>query len=104
MLHAPGMAPGDVAVLAYSDTRAPVEWTLADLRSAVARARGGLIAAGVGRGDRVAAWMPNVPETYALMLATASLGAVFSSCAPEFGAKAVIDRLRQIEPAILFVT
>ncbi|MBO3734408.1 acetoacetate--CoA ligase [Glycomyces niveus] len=104
VLNAPGMAPGDVAVLAYSDTRAPIEWTLTDLRSAVAKARGGLIAAGVGRGDRVAAWMPNVPETYALMLASASLGAVFSSCAPEFGAKAVIDRLRQIEPAILFVT
>ncbi|GAA2272716.1 acetoacetate--CoA ligase [Glycomyces scopariae] len=103
VLAAPGMDDGDVAVLGYSDTRAPVEWTLAELRSQVARLRAGLLAAGVGSGDRVAAWMPNVPETYALMLATASIGAVFSSCAPEFGARAVVDRLRQVEPAVLFV-
>ncbi|SDK90231.1 acetoacetyl-CoA synthetase [Glycomyces sambucus] len=103
VLAAPGMDAGDVAVLGYSDTRAPVEWTLAELRSQVARLRAGLLAAGVGSGDRVAAWMPNVPETYALMLATASIGAVFSSCAPEFGARAVVDRLRQVEPAVLFV-
>jgi acetoacetyl-CoA synthetase len=104
VLAAPGMGAGDVAVKGYSDTRAPVEWTLEELRAAVARLRAGLLAAGVGRGDRVAAWMPNVPETYALMLASASIGAVFSSCAPEFGARAVVDRLAQIEPAVLFVT
>ncbi|WP_232822751.1 acetoacetate--CoA ligase [Glycomyces dulcitolivorans] len=104
VLAAPGMGAGDVAVKGYSDTRAPVEWTLEELRAAVARLRAGLLAAGVGRGDRVAAWMPNVPETYALMLAAASIGAVFSSCAPEFGARAVVDRLAQIEPAVLFVT
>ncbi|MFB9660445.1 acetoacetate--CoA ligase [Glycomyces mayteni] len=104
VLAAPGMGAGDAAVLAYSDTRGPFEWTLAELREAVARLRAGLLAAGVGRGDRVAAWMPNVPETCALMLASASIGAVFSSCAPEFGARAVVDRLKQVEPAILFVT
>ncbi|WP_232014027.1 acetoacetate--CoA ligase [Glycomyces terrestris] len=104
VLAAPGMGEADTAVRGYSDTRDPVEWTLRELRSAVARLRGGLLAAGVGRGDRVAAWMPNAPETYALMLAAASIGAVFSSCAPEFGARAVIDRLKQIEPAVLFVT
>ncbi|MEU6249513.1 acetoacetate--CoA ligase [Glycomyces sp. NPDC047010] len=104
VLAAPGMDAGDTAVLAYSDTRGPVEWTLTELREAVARLRAGLLAAGIGRGDRVAAWMPNVPETYALMLAAASIGAVFSSCAPEFGARAVVDRLKQVEPAILFVT
>ena len=53
------------------------------------------------RGDRVAAYAPNIPETYVLMLATASLGAIFSSCAPEFGTRSVIDRWRQIEPKVL---
>ncbi|GAB3648949.1 acetoacetate--CoA ligase [Glycomyces tarimensis] len=101
VLTAPGVGDDDVLVHAYSDTRAPVEWTLADLREAVARARSGLISHGVQRGDRVAAWMPNIPETFALMLATASLGAVFSSCAPEFGSRAVIDRFAQIEPKVL---
>ena len=56
---------------------------------------------GVGRGDSVAAYMPNIPETVVLMLATATLGAVFSSCAPEFGASAVLDRFGQIEPTVL---
>jgi acetoacetyl-CoA synthetase len=104
VLAAPGMAETDTAVKAYSDTRETFEWSLARLRSEVARLRTGLLEAGVGRGDRVAAWMPNVPETYALALASAAVGAVFTSCAPEFGARAVIDRLRQVEPAILFVT
>ncbi|GAB3992857.1 hypothetical protein GCM10029992_03030 [Glycomyces albus] len=101
VLTAPGVADDEVLVRGYSDARAPVEWTLEDLREAVARARAGLVAHGVGRGDRVAAWMPNIPETLALMLASASLGAVFSSCAPEFGSRAVLDRFSQIEPKIL---
>jgi acetoacetyl-CoA synthetase len=104
VLAAPGMGDTDTVVKAYSDTRETFAWSLARLRSEVAGLRLGLLEAGVGRGDRVAAWMPNVPETYALALASASIGAVFTSCAPEFGARAVIDRLRQVEPAILFVT
>ena len=60
-----------------------------------------LRAAGVGPGDRVAAWMPNAPETYALMLAAASLGAVFSSTSPDFGVEGVVDRFGQIEPTVL---
>ena len=61
------------------------------------------IAAGprVGPGDRVAAYMPNIPETIAAFLATASIGAVWSSAAPEFGARSVIDRFAQIEPKVL---
>ncbi|WP_246039428.1 acetoacetate--CoA ligase [Glycomyces buryatensis] len=101
VLTAPGADDDEVLIRAYSDSRDPVEWTLADLREATARARAGLVAHGVRRGDRVAAWMPNIPETLALMLATASLGAVFSSCAPEFGAKAVLDRFKQIEPTVM---
>src|SRR5207248_6683904 len=56
---------------------------------------------GVGEGDRVAAYMPNIPETVAAFLACASLGAVWSSAAPEFGARSVIDRFAQIEPKVL---
>ena len=56
---------------------------------------------GVGRGDRVAAYLPNIPETIVALLATASLGAIWSSCAPEFGVRAVIDRFGQIEPTVL---
>ena len=60
--------------------------------------------AGVVAGDRVVAYLPNIPETVVIMLAAASIGAVFSSCSPDFGVQGVIDRFGQIEPKILFVT
>ncbi len=93
----------DVAVLAYSQTRERVELTFAELRVQVARARVGLARLGVGRGDRVAAYLPNIPETLVAFLATASLGAIWSSCAPEFGARSVVDRFAQVEPTVLLV-
>jgi acetoacetyl-CoA synthetase len=101
VLRAPGRADGDVVVVGRSQSRGPVELTVAELRDAVARAAAGLRRLGVRRGDRVAAYLPNIPETFVLMLATASLGAVFSSCAPEFGTRSVCDRWRQIEPSVL---
>jgi acetoacetyl-CoA synthetase len=61
----------------------------------------GLRRLGVGKGDRVAAYLPNVPETVVAMLATASIGAIWSSCAPEFGVSSVVDRFAQIEPKVL---
>src|SRR5262249_56241014 len=61
----------------------------------------GLRALGVGRGDRVAAYMPNIPETLIAFLAVSSIGAIWSSAAPEFGARSVIDRFAQIEPKVL---
>ncbi len=61
----------------------------------------GCAALGVSKGDRVAAYMPNIPETAAAFLATASLGAIWSSCSPDFGARSVIDRFAQIEPKVL---
>ena len=91
----------ETAVLAYSQTRGPVELTFGDLRRDVAAARSGLLALGVGPGDRVAAYLPNIPETLVAFLATASLGAIWSSCAPEFGARSVVDRFAQIEPKVL---
>jgi acetoacetyl-CoA synthetase len=68
----------------------------------VAAVAGGLRALGVERGDRVVAYMPNIPETLVAFLASASLGAIFSSAAPEFGARSVIDRFVQIEPKVVF--
>jgi acetoacetyl-CoA synthetase len=90
-----------VAVLAYSQTRDRVELTWGELRDQVARARAGLQRLGVGRGDRVVAYLPNIPETLVAFFATASLGAVWASCAPEFGARSVVDRFGQIEPTVL---
>ena len=92
-----------VAVVARSNTRAPIELTFGELREQVARARAGLRRLGVGRGDRVVAYLPNIPEALVAFLATASLGAIWASVAPEFGARSVIDRLAQIEPKVLLV-
>ncbi|HSH08655.1 MAG TPA: acetoacetate--CoA ligase, partial [Burkholderiales bacterium] len=72
---------------------------LYDLVSRLAQA---LAAAGVGRGDRVAGYLPNLPESIAATLATASLGAIWSSCSPDFGLQGVLDRFGQIEPKLLF--
>jgi len=74
--------------------------TWADLHALVSRLQQWLAAQGVGVGDRVAAMMPNRPETIAAMLATASLGATWSSCSPDFGVQGVIDRFGQIEPKV----
>lgn len=89
------------AVVSLSQTRDRVELSGRELREQVARCRAGLQRLGVGRGDRVAAYLPNVHETIVAFLATASLGAVWSSCAPEFGARAVVDRWSQLEPVVL---
>jgi acetoacetyl-CoA synthetase len=100
-LRLPGRADGEVVIIGRSQTRDPADLTDAELRDAVARCRAGLQRLGVGRGDRVAAFLPNIPEAIVALLATASLGAIWSSCAPEFGVRAVIDRFGQIEPKVL---
>jgi len=99
--HALGGPADEAAVIAYSQTRARTELTWGELRDQVARARAGLARLGVGRGDRVVAYLPNIPETVVAYLAAASLGAVWASCAPEFGARSVVDRFGQIEPRVL---
>jgi len=76
--------------------------TYAQLHDVVARVAAGLRARGVAPGDRVAAFMPNVPETLIAMLATTSIGAVWSSCSPDFGTTGVLDRFGQITPRVLF--
>lgn len=90
-----------VAVHGYSQTREPVRLTLGELRDQVARFRTVLQDLGVGPGDRVVAYVPNVPEAVVAFLATASLGAVWASCAIEFGARSVLDRFGQVEPTVL---
>jgi acetoacetyl-CoA synthetase len=92
---------GRVAVVAHGQTRAPIELTFGELREQVARARAGLRRLGVGPGDRVVAYLPNIPETLVAFLATASLGGIWATCAPEFGARAVIDRFAQVQPKVL---
>jgi acetoacetyl-CoA synthetase len=72
------------------------------LHAAVARVAGGLAAAGVGRGDVVAGFLPNVPEAVVAMLATTSLGAIWTSCSPDFGISGVLDRFGQVRPKVLF--
>ena len=101
VLRAPGRADDDVIVVGRSDSRPTVELSVADLRAQVGACRAGLERLGVRSGDRVVAYLPNIPEAVVLLLACASLGAVFSSCAPEFGTRSVCDRWRQIEPKVL---
>lgn len=89
-----------LAVVAWSERGRERTLTFAEFSVCVARARASLVAAGVGVGDRVAGFLPNIPEAVIAMLATASLGAVWSSCSPDFGAKGVLDRFGQIEPKV----
>ncbi|HET7310576.1 MAG TPA: acetoacetate--CoA ligase [Mycobacteriales bacterium] len=76
--------------------------TWRELRTQVAAVRAWLVSHGVGEGDRVAALLPNCPEALVAMLATTSLGAIWSSCSPDFGPRAIADRFTQIEPVVLF--
>ena len=89
------------AILAYSETRPPRTLSHGQLRRDIAGAAAGLRRCGVRRGDRIAAYLPNIPEAAAALLATAGLGAIWSSCPPEFGTRSVVDRFRQIEPRVL---
>ena len=91
----------EVAVLHCSELRELQELTWGQLRERVAACAAGLRSLGVERGDRVVAYMPNIPETLIALLATSSIGAIWSSAAPEFGARSVIDRFAQIEPKVL---
>ena len=101
--HALRRRGSGTALVALSQTSDRIELSWDELRSRVAGVRAGLQAAGVQAGDRVAAYLPNIPEAAIAFLATASLGAIWSSCAPEFGVQAVLDRFGQIEPTVLLV-
>jgi acetoacetyl-CoA synthetase len=102
-LRGAGAADSDVAVMARSQSRPDIDLTWGDLREQVARARRVLVDLGVRVGDRVAAYLPNCPEALIAFLAAAGLGAVWTSCALEFGPRSVIDRFGQVEPVVLLV-
>ena len=90
------------AIVSWNELGPHRRFTYADLYAEVARLASALRAHGVKTGDRVAGFMPNIPETVLAMLATASLGAIWSSCSPDFGVQGVLDRFGQIEPRVLF--
>jgi acetoacetyl-CoA synthetase len=96
-----GKRDDEVAIRHASELRPLDSWTWGKLRCETGAIAAGLRALGVGEGDRVVAYMPNIPETVAAFLACASIGAVWSSAAPEFGARSVIDRFEQVAPKVL---
>jgi acetoacetyl-CoA synthetase len=89
------------AIVCVREQGPPVETSWAELTAQVASLAAELRALGVRPGDRVAAYLPNIPQAVVALLATASVGAIWSCCAPDFGTKGVIDRFQQIEPAVL---
>src|ERR1022692_263513 len=103
-LRAAAEDPGRTAVIAHGEDGEQRILSYRELAAEVARVRGALRALGVRRGDRVAAFLPNVPEAVIGLLAAASLGAIWSSCSPDFGPPSVIDRFAQITPKVLIAT
>jgi acetoacetyl-CoA synthetase len=93
--------PGSPALIAVAEDAAPVETSWAQLRDRVGAFAATLRRLGVQRGDRVAGYLPNVPEAVVAFLGAAAVGAVWSSCAPDFGTRSVLDRFAQIEPTVL---
>ncbi len=93
--------PGRAAIIYRSERGRAGSLTYAELAAEVARVARGLRALGVAKGDRVAALLPNIPEAVIGLLAAASIGAIWSSCSPDFGTRSVVDRFAQIEPSVL---
>ena len=100
-LRAAWTDPDRTAIIFDSERGRAGSLSYGQLAQQVARVARGLAGLGVGRGDRVVALLPNVPEAVVGLLAAASLGAIWSSCSPDFGARSVIDRFAQIEPKVL---
>jgi len=97
--------PDDTEVMVFrAEDGSGRRLSYSDLCSQVSRVAAALSANGIRKGDRVAAYLPNIPETVIIMLGAASLGAVFSSASPDFGVKGLLDRFGQIQPKILFAT
>jgi len=100
--YAQNLLNGKGEIVFWGEDRIKRRVTQQNLRNLVSRLAQALADAGVKKGDRVAGYLPNVPEATAALLATASLGAVWSSCSPDFGVQGVLDRFGQIEPKVLF--
>ncbi|MGQ0480706.1 MAG: acetoacetate--CoA ligase [Pseudonocardia sp.] len=101
LTRGPGKADDDVALVFVREDGLEGTLSYGELRADVAAARAGLLRLGVGRGDRVVALAPNCPQTLVAFLAAVSLGAIWASCSPDFGARAVHDRFAQLEPSVL---
>ncbi|MEE1943167.1 acetoacetate--CoA ligase [Streptomyces sp. TRM 70361] len=93
---------GDAALLYVDESHRPVPVTWKELRRRVGSLAAELRRLGVRPGDRVSGYLPNIPEAVVALLATAAVGGVWTSCAPDFGARSVLDRFRQVEPVVLF--
>ena len=90
-----------VMVVSRSQTTGSDEWTGQRMLDEIASVRAGLVAQGIGQGDRVVAYLPNIPQSLALYFATASLGAIFCAVPPEMGPQSVLDRIEQLEPSLM---
>jgi len=101
--HALGRRDNHPAILCGGENRRLTTLTFAELYRQTAAAAAGLRGVGVQKGDRVAALLPNLPQTVTAFLASASMGAVWSSCSPDFGISSIVERFRQIEPKVLLV-
>ncbi len=99
--HALGRRDNHPAILCGGENRRLSTLTFAELYRQTAAAAAGLRGVGVQKGDRVAALLPNLPQTVTAFLASASMGAVWSSCSPDFGISSIVERFRQIEPKVL---
>ena len=94
----------DLAIISWDEEQTIRHISKNELKSTVAKIAAFLKKNGIKKGDRVAGYLPNIPETIMFMLATASIGGIWSSCSPDFGTQGVIDRFGQIEPTILITT
>lgn len=101
-LRAADTRADEPALLYVDETHEPSPVTWAELRRQVGSLAAELRALGVHPGDRVSGYLPNVPQAVVALLATAAVGAVWTSCAPDFGARSVLDRFQQVEPVVLF--
>ena len=99
--HMPSSQP---AIIFKNELQAPLEMSWDELYRRVASVAARLRKMGIKKGDRIVAFMPNIPETAIAFLASASIGAIWSSCSPDFGSRSVVDRFKQIEPKVLFAT
>jgi acetoacetyl-CoA synthetase len=91
------------ALIFQSEIQPLMEISWDEFHQKVASIASALRSMGIQRGDRVVAYMPNIPQTIMAFLACASIGATWSSCSPDFGTRSVVDRFKQIEPKVLFV-
>ncbi|MFF6994249.1 acetoacetate--CoA ligase [Streptomyces sp. NPDC008313] len=101
-LRAAATRSDETALLYVDETHEPTPVTWAELRRQVGSLAAELRGLGVRPGDRVSAYVPNVPQAVVALLATAAVGGVWTSCAPDFGARSVLDRFQQVEPVVLF--